>query len=304
MTREELNDEKQKSIFREENREKRKKTILKFIKFFILFIIIFYAFSLYTTYISTGSIIVKEERIINSKIPNSFNGTKIIQFSDLHYGSNIDLNKVSEIVKLINDRNPDLVLFTGDLVEEDYDLNSDEQEKLINKLKSIKASLGKYAVSGDQDTDNFTTIMNQSDFIILNNEYDLIYNKTNDVIALSGFGSNKKKNFDISTGLEFLNDEKYSNIYTISMFHEPDSADQILKDKKVDLLLAGHSHNGNIRVPFLGSIIKHEGAKKYDQEFYQIGKSKLYVSSGLGTENDGIRLFCKPSINFFRISNS
>jgi predicted MPP superfamily phosphohydrolase len=70
-----------------------------------------------------------------------------------------------------------------------------------------------------------------------------------------------------------------------------------------DLFLAGHSHNGNIRIPFINkSIYKVEGAKKYDQDYYKIKNSNLYISSGLGTTN-GIRLFCRPSINFFRLSN-
>lgn len=305
MTREELNKGKQQEIEKEKSREKRKKIIIKILKIILLVTLLFVLFFLYNTYISTGSFIVKEKRIVNEKIPDSFNGTKIVHFSDLHYGSNINQSKLKEIVKMINDREPDIVVFTGDLIKDKYELSNKEQEKLISELKKIDASLGKYAVMGDDDGENYTTIMNQSDFTILNNDYDLIYNNTNDSILLSGFGSYINDDVKVKDGLRYFSEDgANTNIYSIAIFHEPDTADDVLEEHEVDLLLAGHSHNGDIRIPYLGTFIKRNGAKEYHQAHYKINNSELYISSGLGTLNDGIRLFCRPSINFFRLSNS
>ena len=87
---------------------------------------------------------------------------------------------------------------------------------------------------------------------------------------------------DINKGLDYFNiDIANANIYTIALLHEPDSTDDILEAHKVDLLLAGHSHNGNIRIPFIGAISKRDGARNYDQAFYEIGNSKLYISNNL-----------------------
>ena len=72
----------------------------------------------------------------------------------------------------------------------------------------------------------------------------------------------------------------------------------------MDLLLAGHSHNGDIKIPYIGPIIKKDGAKKYNDEYYKVNNTLLYISSGIGTKNNSVRLFCRPSINFFRLSNS
>ena len=303
MTREELNQEIQKEIEKEQKSEKKKKIIkilIKIIVFLIVFLFLFYS---YTTYISTVKIKVREYRIINDKIPSSFNGFKIIQLSDIHYGSTIFIEKMKEIKTITNQRKPDIIVFTGDLLDKKYNLTAKEQESLINELKDMSASLGKYAILGDEDSEKVTTIFNQSNFTILRNDYDLIYQEENSPILLIGLSSNKKEQ-DISKAYNYFNQQSFnSNIYTITLLHEPDTVDTILSNYQTDLFLAGHSHNGNIRIPFINkSLTKVEGAKKYDQDYYQINQSKLYITSGLGTKN-GIRLFCRPSINFYRLSN-
>ena len=304
MTREEKNEEKQKEIFREEKKEKTKKTIkitIKIIIALILFSLIFYS---YTTYISTIKIKVREYRVINHKIPENFNGLKIIQFSDLHFGSTMNNENIEEIVQLSNERKPDIIVFTGDFLNKTYKMSSKEQELLINNLKNMTATLGKYAILGDEDTEKVSTIFNQSEFTILRNEYDLIYQNSNNPILLVGLNSSKNEQ-NIENAFSYYKEENHNaNIFTITLLHEPDSIDEIIPYYNVDLALAGHSHNGNIRIPIINrSFSKIDGAKKYDQDYYKINNTELYISSGLGTKN-GIRLFCRPSINFFRISNS
>lgn len=303
MTREELNEGIQKEIEKEQSIETRKKIIKLIIKWTFILTIFATLFFTYTTYISTVKIGVREYRIKNSKIPDNFNGLKIIQLSDLHFGSTMFNEDVKKIRKLANERKPDIVVFTGDLINKNYDLNSKEQEKLINELAKIDASLGKYAILGDEDNEKVSTIFNQSNFTILRNEYDLIYKDSNTPILLIGISSNKKEQ-DIDKAYSyFLEDNHNSNVYTISLLHEPDTVDDILTTHPTDLFLAGHSHNGNIRIPIVNySFFKVEGAKKYDQDYYKLNNSRIYISSGLGTK-DGIRLFCRPSINFFRLSN-
>ena len=186
MTREELNQQKQKEIIQEELREKRKKLIILGFKIVILIVTGFLLFYTYTTYVSNTMMIVKEERIKNSKIPNQFSGLKIIHFSDLHYGTTFFEKQLKNMVKEINLRNPDLVVFTGDLIDKEYKISSEEIEIVSKHLNRIKTKLGKYAVNGEEDKDNFTTIMNQSGFIILDNDYELIYNDGTKEILLVG----------------------------------------------------------------------------------------------------------------------
>ena len=305
LTRSERNEEKQKEIIKEENREIRKKIVISCFKITIIIILLSITFYLYTTYISSKIIDVKEERIINEKLPTNFNGLKIIQISDIHYGSTIFIKDIKKLVKLVNERTPDLVVFTGDLINKDYKLNSKEQEKLITELKKIKTTIGKYAIMGEEDSSEFNTIMNQSNFTILNNSYDLIYKDNNIPILLIGL-NNSKKNEDIDSAYEYFNQPTHnSNIYTITLLHKPDTVDEILeKYPTTDLFLAGHSHNGQINIPYIGGLVKKEGSQQYINEFYQINNSRLYISSGIGTNGNGFRLFCRPSINFFRLSSN
>ena len=301
MTREELNEQIQKEIFAEQNQSKRKKMIkltVKIICFLTIFFTLFYA---YTTYISTVKIETREYRISDKKIPTSFNGTKIIQFSDLHYGSTMFEDDLKKIEKMINLRKPDIVVFTGDLISKNHKLNSKEQEKIIKILRNINASLGKYAILGNEDNEIIATIFNQSDFQVLRSEHDLIYKDDNNSLLLIGISS---KNKDINKAYSYFNEENHdSNIYTITLLHEPDITDDILSKYNSDLILAGHSHNGYIRIPIVNfPLYTEKGAKIYNQDYYRIKNTKLYISSGLGTKT-GIRLFCRPSINFFRLSS-
>lgn len=305
MTRQEINEEKQKEIFKEQNKETAKKTIKLIFKISIILIISITSFFCYTTYVSTVKVGVREYRIKDKKIPTTFNGLKIIQLSDLHYGSTMFLEDVKKIVNLTNERKTDLILFTGDLINKDYKISSKEQEKLIKEFKKLNASLGKYAILGEEDSDAFTTIFNQSNFSILKNEHELIYNNNNEPILLIGLSTPIKDTNEIDNAYSYFKEESHnSNIYTITILHQPDYVDDIIDTYQSDLFLAGHSHNGNIRVPYLHYAIKEEGANKYDQDYYKLTNSKLYISSGLGTTgSNGIRLFCRPSINFFRLSN-
>ncbi len=304
MTREELNQKKQKAVSTQVRRNKQKKIFSILFKITIFIVVLVSTFYLCNKYIFTSQVIFKEERIINEKIPSSFDGVKIIQFSDLHYGTTIFIDEVKSLVKSINERNPDLVVFTGDLIDKDYDLKSDEQERLIKQLSKIKASIGKYAIAGEEDGENFMTIFNQSDFVILNNDYELIYNDSDKPILITGVSSMLNDQDDISKAFSYFNNETYnSNIYTISLIHEPDLVDEITNNYSADLFLAGHSHNNSIKFPWGGSPYKIEGALKYNDKYYEIGNSKLFISSGIGTNGNGIRLFCLPSVNFFRLSS-
>ena len=294
MTREEVNENLQEDIDLEEKIKNRKKIVLNIIKIIILIIVLFILFFFINKYINTGIIEVSEHRIINEKIPDNFNGIKIIQVSDIKYGSNINNDDIKKLVKIINERKPDIVLYTGNLIDDEYKLDSKEREKIINSLQKIDASLGKYAVYGDEDKEDFMTIMNQSGFTILNNSKDFIYNEGNTPITLVGLDIYSKSN--LNEAFKDIN----NSFYTIVIANSDYYVDDLIKFKP-NLVLVGGNSNGYIRLPGIGGLIR--GEHKYTNSYYEKEGIKIYVSSGIGTDNIGIRFNNLPSINFFRISN-
>ena len=307
MTREEINEEQQKKVAREKNLEHTKKILLFSIKWFLIASVIIISFVAYTAYISSVKIEVREYRITNSKIPKSFDGIKILHFSDLHYGSTMFEDNVEQLKEMINDRKPDIIVFTGDLISKEYKISKDEKEKLSNILKELHASLGKYAILGDEDDLELSTLFNQGDFILLKNEYDLIFNDDTNPILLVGLSSSLAGEQNIDQGYAYFSQESYnSEIFTILMTHEPDVTSEIQNTySNTNLILAGHSHNGTIRTPINHlPIDRKKDAYKYNQEYYDLGDTKLYVSGGLGTSGTfAFRLFCRPSFNLYRLSS-
>lgn len=266
-------------------------------------LLLFLSIIIYSRYIGTKGLIVKEYKIVNERIPEEFHGFKIVHFSDLHYGTTIQKKELESLVHKINSLKPDIVVFTGDLTSSD--MNEEEENELITSLLNIKATYKKYAILGNEDQETiFNNIIQQSDFINLNNQYDLIYNNSLEPILIAGSNSNLNTNITIKeklkTTIDYINNHDIA--YRILLLHEPDYIDEIESDK-FHLALAGHSHAGQIRLPWIGAIILPDGAKKYPNFVYDIYNTKLYISSGLGTSNIKFRFNNKPSINLYRLTN-
>lgn len=287
------------------NEEKKKHPIIKFI---IIFILIIAAILLYSRFIATKGLVTKEYKITSSSIQDNFHGFKIVHISDVHYGRTTDKKDLNNMVKEVNLLKPDIVVLTGDLIDRDTKLDDDLKGEISEALSSINANVGKYAISGNHDS-NFSeweSIINDSGFKNLNDTYELIYNDGYTPILLAGLSSNLNNQVDITERynkiLEYSNNENIKELYKILLIHEPDYINNI-NYSNFNLILAGHSHNGQVRLPFIGGIILPNGAKKYYKEHYKINNTDLYISSGIGTSGISFRLFNKPSINFYRLTN-
>lgn len=292
-TREELNEKISREIEEEERKRKNKK-ILKILSFIFIPLFILFSISYVSLrYIGNIGIVVKEYPFYNMKITDDFHGVKVVQFSDVHFGEFTEKGKIDELIKLINNTNPDIVVFTGDLVDVNYAVNLTDQEYLISSFKKINASLGKYAIKGEEDSDSFDTIFNNSGFEILNNEVRKIYINDSyiNLIAVDN-------NYGVYPTL--LNNYDGSK-FSIAITHFSDNSDNIVNTFAPDIILAGNSHNGQVRIPFIGPMMKRIGSKKYIDSYYKINDTELYISSGIGNTKYNMRLFNHPSINFFRL---
>ena len=279
----------------------------KFIVITCVIILIISGLLLYSRFIATSGLNVKEYKVINDKIIDEYHGLKIVHLSDIHFGSTITENDLDHLVNKLNELNPDIVVITGDIIDEriSYDKNI-----LIDYLKKIQSKLGKFAISGNHDLplDDFNSIVEESGFTNLDNTYELIYANSNKPIIISGISSNYSDSSNIDTKTAKFDNyianltDDIKPIYSILLIHEPDFIDSLNIDN-YDLILAGHSHGGQVKLPLIKKLYTPYGAKKYYDEYYKVNQTDLYISSGLGTSKLKFRLFNRPSINFYRITN-
>ncbi len=300
ISRREKNEQIAKDIVEEEIKGNIKKYSIVILKILSVILVIFVPLFIYMRYFATSGIIVKETALYYENLEEDMSGIKIVQFSDLNYGSTVFKKEVDILINKINTINPDIVLFTGDLIANNYTLKEDESEYLIKKLNSINAKIGKYAVFGDNDDEVFTKILNSTNFIVLNNSYDSVYYQSYIPLLIVGINSSSP---DLGKAYEYYSDdENDKNVFNLTIMHEPDTTSDILANIGPNLILAGHSLNGSIRLPFIGCLNKGKGYQKYCEPYYEINSTtKLYISSGIGTNNLKFRFLNKPSINLFRI---
>lgn len=270
-------------------------------KFIIIFIIILIILITYCHISATSIIDVKEYKVEAQNIPDSFHGLKIIQFSDLHYGTTINKKQLDKIITKINELKPDIIFFTGDLIDKNITTTPEIIEELKSSLSNLECSLYKYAIYGNEDNsnDNYEDIITSSGFTLLNNESTLLYYKDSTPILITGYNTiNTNPNYTVITNP--IEEIDPSNLYKIVLTHEPDSIDNFILYNP-NLVLSGHSLGGTINIPFIKPLFLQDNAKKYYQDFYQIDNTKLYISNGLGTSGINGRFNNNPSINLYRI---
>lgn len=285
---------------------KEKEKHFSFLKLFIIIALIIGLIIAYGFFIEPKLITINEHKITVNNLPDNFNGFKIVHISDIHYGRVFDDESFQKLVASINEQKPDIVVLTGDLIDKDTKMTTNMANKISKYLNKINATTGKYAINGNNDLkfDEWINIVTNGGFKDLNNTYDTIYKDGYSNIFIAGASTVEDKldiNDKLKTSIEYLNSfEKDGPVYKILLLHEPDTIDD-MSVNPFDLILAGHSHAGQIRLPFIGAVILPDGAKKYYDSHYKIENANLYVSNGLGVSNYNFRLFNTPSYNLYRL---
>lgn len=291
--------------------KKERRKLRPIFKILIALFIFVASFLLYAHFISTSGLVVKEYLVVNEELPESFYGTKIIQMSDIHYGRTTSAEDLRNIVKKINSYNPDIVVLTGDLLDRDKKYTNKELEELSNILADINVTIKKYAIMGNHDNtqNKWKEVITNSGFINLGDTYEIIYNNSYEPILIAGMSTGQYSNATPSEKVNdaislLINNEDSTNTinYGILLMHEPDYIDDI-DYNNFNLIMAGHTHNGQVRLPFFGAIILPPHGRNYYENHYSLDNTDLYISSGIGTSNIDLRLFNRPSINLYRLVN-
>lgn len=228
-------------------------------------------------------------------------GLKMVQISDIQISRSFTAGHLEKTVEKINGQNPDLVLFTGDLYENYADFHDDEA--LIRVLSRIRAPYGKYAVWGNRDRGGgaarrYEDILRQSGFQILCNEGISVALESGETLFLAGLDDALLGDPDAEPVMEMFQAGEYG--FSILMTHEPDTAD-LYADAGFDLILSGHSHGGQVKIPFLPGITTAM-AEKYVDGLYRLNdRTSLYVNTGIGTSRFPARFGVVPEITVFNL---
>ncbi len=224
---------------------------------------------------------------------------KLVHFTDVHLAGRNSYKLLEQTVAKIEAQRPDIVLFTGDMI--DTATGRFKGEGMAGFLLSrIKAPLGKYAVIGNHEyehgtLDQYQSIMDKGGFTILKNQ------KINICENIAVFGVD-----DMSVGYgspqETFTSVNHSQL-NITLCHEPDVAREIF-DLGGDMVFSGHSHWGQIRLPYFIDLAMPPLCYEFSKGQYQQGDKIVYVGAGIGTTRIPMRFMAPPSIMVYKIKGT
>ncbi|MEA1009028.1 metallophosphoesterase [Bacillus cereus] len=273
-----------------------------FIISFISIVMITVSLYFYATEIERKLVTVTWNEIEAATIPKEFNNKRILQFSDVHLGPEFSLKQLDKLVEKMNELRPDIVVFTGDLIDKFGSYNA-EREEAKGILQKIHAPLGKYAVFGNHDRGGggslfYKKYMEEAGFSVLVNEVQKVKVDNENYITISGLDDFLLGKPQIDSTLKNLKQKDFNML----LVHEPDVVDKVGR-YPVDFQMSGHSHGGQVQIPFVGPLITTKLAEKYVEGMYELeGKGKplyLYVNRGIGTTRMPVRFWSVPELAVF-----
>lgn len=256
------------------------------------------------------SIEVTEHLTADGKLPASFEGFTIAQISDLHDESFGDGNET--LLRLLSEAAPDLIAITGDI----SDGNRMEFEDALAFIPAVAEIAPCYFVPGNHEsgigenyrlledrmrecgveilTDSYLYLSRGSDRIVLAGLQDPYFVSEHKVFGKKGYGVIREKLEKLALPREE---------YTILLSHRPE-AFELYVEAGADLVLTGHTHGGQIRLPLIGGLVApHQGLfPKYDAGMYEKDGTKMYISRGLGNSVVPLRVNDRPELAVFRLT--
>ncbi|MDI6786702.1 MAG: metallophosphoesterase [bacterium] len=266
-----------------------------------IIIILYLLFIIYIFKIEPNLVKISNSKININNLPNLSDYPRnltIIHISDLHI---INLEKKDLFcINKINEINSDLILVTGDLVANVHGINP-----TLALINSLKSKYGIYGVFGNEEYQSLyyhhIEALINSNITILRNEYSKINLKNNQKLYIIGLDDPVFKRDDLEKSIHGLPSEGFKILLT----HSPEITRIYPGDKLniFNLILSGHVHGGQVRIPFVGPLIIPFGCeRKYNSGLHKIGKTYLSVNRGIGTCPLTVRLFCRPEISIIKLN--
>jgi predicted MPP superfamily phosphohydrolase len=211
---------------------------------------------------------------------------RVVHLSDLHVHPRLGADYYQRVIALAEQTQPDLAVFTGDFIAGIHSL-----PMLHQALRPI-AGVETFAVLGNHDywtvPDNIRAVVMDTGVRLLTNESVTVKVDGREVVVTG---------YDYPWGTRGKSQIPQSNgTLQIVLSHTPDNIYRLAKSS-ADIVFSGHYHAGQIRLPFLGSVVVPSVyGRRFDHGHFVVNETHLFVSSGIGASSPPLRLYCRPDI--------
>jgi len=242
-------------------------------------------------------------------LPRAFHGKTVAFLSDLHHSIVVPRSYLEGVVSLTNSLSPDIVILGGDYVTAGFKYNWLHGEKYIkpcfDMMQKLTAKLGRFAVTGNHDAyvgvEKIHAAATDAGFQNMDND-GVWLTLENQKLRLCGVQDLRTQHPDVSRALG----DATAKDAVILVSHNPDVAEEKVKDSRVGLLLCGHTHGGQIKLPLIGApavnFCSHFG-QKYRYGMVQGPHCKVFITSGVGTLPPAFRLNCPPEVALITLTS-
>lgn len=256
----------------------------------LIAIIVFFVYQ-YALRIEPNWLTIEYVKVPVQHLPTDLDGFKIVQLSDLHYYPYTPLSLIQEAVERTNRLKPDIVVLTGDYI----DRKAEPVLELVPILAKLNAQYGVFAILGNHDHSKMVKTAFEEETsisLLINQGINLAIGQAH--LYLAGLAPGSKGN--LSLALEHHSPK----VPILLLVHEPDLVDIYAQDSRITLQLSGHTHGGQVRIPFFGALVLPYSGEKYDHGLYQINHTWLYSTRGIGVIGPPfgppVRFNCPPEI--------
>lgn len=231
-------------------------------------------------------------------LPVAFDGLTLVQVSDWHLGTWMTLDRMLAIARQANALNPDVLVMTGDFLTRFGPTTFDD---ITASMAAFTAKESVLAILGNHD--HWTSAAKVGQALgrvpaakLLLNEH-IVLTRGTDHLYIAGVDDIWEQKNDLGKALNGIP----TDAAVILLAHEPDYADEVAATGRVGLQLSGHSHGGQVRLPFIGAPITPPLGQKYDMGLYNVAGMALYTNRGLGMVSPDVRFNCRPEITHFTL---
>ncbi len=256
----------------------------------------------YGLLVEPGELDVEEVEIKLARLPHKFSGYRIAQFSDLHMGGWMNGERLRKVVDLVKKQQPDLVVITGDFftgpVWNEKIIRA--AEEFVAEISSLTSKFTTLGVLGNHDywssAGETRKALQRGGVIEIGNGLYSI-ERDGDELHIAGVDDIWYEHDDLDKVLSLIPETGEA----ILLAHEPDFAEKSAKTGRFGLQLYGHSHGGQIVLPFFGAPVLPRLGQKYPSGLYKVGDMWQYTNRGVGMVLP-VRINCLPEITIFTLN--